>query len=766
MKTSGARWCGQGLLILAAFAALAAAGTGPAAGQAAAATAAQAPAPQAAAPPAGAAEAAEYVATATRLPRAPVFDGKMGDPVWQQAALLKDFTQFEPDNGKPATERTEIRIGYDAEHLYFGVRCFDRQAGKIVATTMLKDGDLSNEDAIEIMLDTFHDRSSAFLFSVNPLNAKIDALIRREGEDINYYWDGLWDSVTSRDADGWTAEIAIPFKTLRFPKAAVQDWGFNVRRFIARKQEDDLWKPMRVVGNTFFEKYKVSRFGELKGMSGIESAGRYQAEPYSLFGYRRDQNHDGREINGGADVKMNVTSQMVLDLTARTDFAEAESDLQQINLTPYKIQYPEKRAFFLEDSNLFYFGDRGPRYEANETFNFFFSRQIGLTPDGTQEVPVIGGAKMSGVIDRLGVGFLNMTTGPLTYTDGSGNRIHVPEANYTVLRLKEDLFENSSIGIIGIDKEAAGDHNVDGGIDWNFGLLPHLSSAGFVAQTETPGLVGFDRAAMADLLYFNGPLRAWSEFADYGRNFNPEVGFLTLSGIRKNTDDLSFFLHPDWGPIHRFTVVNDLDHVANESGPVLSQKWLTEVAMTTRSNAGLAFLSTDDLEALQVPFLVHQGVTIPVGIYRFRDIFIGMNTDYSQPIAFTMWYDNGRYYDGTKLHNLLTVNFRIARGLLLQSTYDRTQVQLHEGNFVDDLAYTSLVYSLTPTMFVRSLVQWLHADNFGANVLFDWTYRPASDFYLVFNNVKDLDPERRDLPFSPVFPGWSITAKLSYGFDF
>jgi Domain of unknown function (DUF5916)/Carbohydrate family 9 binding domain-like len=717
-------------------------------------------------PPAAGPPGAEYVVEPRRLSQRPVIDGKLDDPVWQQATLIAGFTQFEPDNGKPATERTEVRVGYDAEYLYFAVHCYDREPDKIVANTMLKDGDLSNEDSIEIMLDTFHDRSSAFLFSVNPLNAKVDALIRREGEDINYYWDGLWDAATSRDASGWSAEIAIPFKTLRFPSSASQVWGFNVRRFIARRQEDDMWKPMRVVGNTYFEKYKVSRFGELRGLTDIRSAGRYQAVPYGLIKDQHDQNHHGLDGNGGGDLKVNLTSQLVLDLTARTDFAEAESDLQQINLTPFKIQYPEKRAFFLEGSNLFYFGDRGARYEANERFNFFFSRQIGLTPDGTQEVPLYGGAKMTGEAERLGVGFLNLTTAPLTYRDGTGQKVVIPEANYTVLRLKQDVFENSSVGLIGLAKEAAGDHNAGAGLDWNLGLLPHLSSAGFYAQTFTPGLRGDDRAEMADLLYFYGPVRAWTEYAQYGQNFNPEIGFLTRTGIRKSTSDLSFFLHPDWGPVHRLTIVNDFDHITDETGQVLSQIWKSELAVTARDNSGVALLSTSDLEVLRLPFTVHRGVTIPVGEYQFRDIFVGFNSDFSRPISFTAWYDNGRYYDGTKLHNLLALNFRIARGLVLQTTYDRTQVHLREGRFVDDLAYTNLVYSFTPTMFVRGLVQWLRGDNFGGNLLFDWTYRPGSDIYLVWNDVRDLDPQRQDLPFSPVFPGWSLTLKVSHRFDF
>ncbi len=709
---------------------------------------------------------AAWVLEAHRLSAPPAMSGRLDDPVWQQAARITSFTQYEPDNGKPASERTELLVGYDSENLYFGFRCYDREPDKIVAKTLLRDGDQSNEDSVQIYLDTFHDRRNAYLFSVNPLGAQYDALVRQEGEDINVYWDGLWQVATAREATGWSAELVVPFKTLRFPASEVQSWGFNVRRLIARKQEDSFWKPLPY-GMGYFGRYRVSDFGELRGLSGLTTSGRYQAVPFVLGRDSHEQNTRGTHGTAGGDLKVALTTNLIADLTVETDFAEAQADLQQINLTRFKIQYPEKRGFFLEGSNLFYFGDRGVKFEPNERFNFFFSRQIGITADGTQEVPVLGGAKITGKVGGLSVGALNLTTDSLRFVDANGNHAEQPSANYSVVRLKQDISPGSSVGLIALDKEATGDRNRGAGVDWNVGLTDRISSHGFLAKTTTPGLGHDDQAGSMDLLWQQGLFRAWSEYAKYGKDFNPEIGFLTLNGIKKSRSDLTFFLSPGLGGwLHRLTVENNFGHLTDEAGRLISQTWLSELVFFGRHNDGLAVLSTDDVEVLYLPFTIHRGVVLPPGAYRFRNLFLGYGSDYAKPLGATIWYDYGDFYDGTRLHNVLSVVARPARGLSITVTYDRTHVALREGVFTTNLSYADVTYSISPRLFVHTLVQWLRGDNFRANVLLDWTYRPDSDFYLVYNDATDLDPVRRELAVSPVAPGRSLVAKVGYRVDF
>lgn len=709
---------------------------------------------------------ASYVLEVARLSRPPALTGRGDDPVWREATLVSTFTQYEPKEGQPATERTEMRLGYDAENLYFAFYCHDKEAQKIVASTMQRDGDQSTEDHVQLILDTFHDKSSGFLFSVNPVGAMFDAVVRREGEDVNSYWDGLWQAKASRDALGWTAEVAIPFKTLRFPNQQVQVWGFNVERFIARKGERDFWKPLPR-GFGIFGPYRISSFGELHGLTGLPPARGFQALPYALVSGNNEQLQKGISGNGGGDLKMNITSNLTADLTVRTDFAEAESDVEQQNLTPYKIQYPEKRAFFLENTNLFYFGDRGPAYESNERFNFFFSRDIGLTPDGLQEVPILGGLKLSGKLDGLSVGVLDMTTAPLIYIDAAGVKTVQPTTNYTVVRLRQDLWDGSTVGVMGLDKNAVGDHNGGLGVDWELHLFPHLSSAGWMARTDSPGLTKDDNAYSVDLLYQTPNIRAWTEYNLIGYNFNPEIGFLSrLPGYKKSQSDLYYFTYPDIGWVHRFTASEDFDHVTDLSGYVLSQIARTEMLFVGKNNNGVAVLATDDLEVLTAPFNIYKNIWLPTGTYRFSDLFVGFGSDYTHPAAVTTWFQYGDYYDGTRLHTLVSVGAHPIVGFQGTLSWERSEVHLVEGDFITDLVYTDLLYSFTPTLFVRALIQWDKTDNIRVNTLIDWTYRPGSDFYLVYNDIRDLDPARRLEAFDAALPGASLTAKVVYRFDF
>ena len=711
-----------------------------------------------------------YAVQPRRIDTPPVIDGDLSDAVWQQAFLIKDFTQIEPDPGKPATEPTEARIAYDGHALYLGIRCYDSEPARMVAPSLQRDSDLTYDDSIQIILDTFHDRSNAFFFAVNPSGAQVDGVIRREGEDISLDWDGLWTAATRRDAQGWTAEIAIPFKTLRFPKSEPQTWGFNMRRFVTRKTEESFWKPLKPA-YTNFGRYKISDFGVIEGLTGMTSAGRFQAVPYVLARHRR-QDRGGESTTGdaGGDLKALVTSNLTADLTVHTDFAEAEADLQQINFTPYKLLYPEKRQFFLEGANLFFFGDRGKSFFDPDTFQLFFSRQIGLTADGNQAIPILGGAKLTGNLDSgLSVGFLNLTTDELSYRDTQGLRAFAPRTNYTVVRLRQSIGEGDqrTIGLIGLNKDGAGpDSNRTGGVDWQIALTPQLSSAGFLAKTETPGLSGKDYAGSADLLYKSPVIQARTSYTDIGDNFNPEMGFTTRVGVKKSQTELVGYFKPEWGPLHHMSVIQDFNHVVDQSGTLQSQVWLRELTMITVHREGIALLSYDTIQVLTAPLQLHKGVAIPPGEYRFTNYFIGAATDYSRPLGATARYDTGDFYDGTRQEVFLAVIYKPVRGMIATFSVDRNRVRTPHGNFTTDLRYVNLDYSPSTTLLLRALLQRNAGDNFRANVSLAWTYRPGSTIYLVYNDAQDLDTLREASGASPINPGRSFVVKASRRFDF
>ncbi len=711
-----------------------------------------------------------HVVNIHRFSSAPVIDGDLGDPVWQEGNLLTNFIQLEPNLGQPSTQKTEVWMGYDSRNLYLAIRCYDTNPAKLLTGSMRIDADLTNDDNVSIIVDTFHDRRNGYLFSVNPIGAKTDALIRNEGEEINVDWNGLWNAVTRRDAQGWTAEIAIPFKTLRFPNTPEQSWGFNIRRFNPRTQEASFWKPVgRHPGNA--PGYNIAEYGEIKGLTNLGTAGRYQFTPYVIGRDERDFHVRTKDtIDAGGDLKVNITSDVTADLTIHTDFAEVEADQQQVNLERFKLFYPEQRQFFLEGANLFYFGDRPEPFDVPEKFYFFFSRVIGLAEDGRVVIPVTGGAKVTGRAGHTSIGFLNMTTEATNYTDAGGNRIHEPQTNFTVLRLKQQLFGSSTVGLIGLNKQPNGeDHNRGIGFDWDFAFGNRLYTAGYVAQTDTPGVDKRDSAYSGDIVYKSELFRLRHRYTNVGENFNPEMGFLTRAGIIKNhTNLLSTFTLPDDNllRLHKMTLVLDSNHITDQKGNLQTQLTTYEGGFSTLASGGVAFLYYDDIENLTTPLAVAKNAVIPAGHYRFKSLFTGISSGYAHRLGFTFWYHDGGYYGGDRLRTYLSVVYRPFDGLFIAPTYDRVRVDAPWGHFVTQIAQTSVDYSLTPTLLARATLQWREGDNYRGNFMIDWTYRPGSDFFIVYNDVQDLDEIRHDSGFSPLSPGKTIIAKVTRRFDF
>lgn len=709
---------------------------------------------------------AGYAVDIRKLSSAPVLDGKLDDPVWQETGVLGDFIQSNPDEGKPATQKTEVRVGYDTRNLYFGVRCYDTEPEKIIAPVMQRDGDLSVDDSIWIVLDTFHDRRNGFLFVTNPRGTMVDGIVRNEGQESSYEWDGIWQVATSRDAQGWVAEIAIPFKTLRYsPKDLV--WGFNIWRYMARGREESAWRPIRQEWGRF-ARFKVSQYGEIRGLENLEPGGRYSLIPYALA-RNRDLERADRSTQGriGGDFKISLTPELVADLTVNTDFAEAEADQQQINLTRYKLFYPEKRQFFLEAANLFYFGDRITPFDPPQPFRLFNSRQIGLAENGRVEVPILGGAKVSGNVGDVSVGLLNITTDRKRFLDDDGRLTEEPRTNFSVVRVKKEVFPGASLGLIGLNKEPRGSHyNRSVGLDWDLALGSRLSSEGFAAKTYTPGLGGDDRAYSADLIYQGPVVRLGETYKDFGNDFNPEMGFITATGIKRSLTELSAIVTPGWGLMHRVFFVNSFDHITDQSGNVITQLGSFEVGSTARNEAGLALILYDDLENLYAPLEISKGIFLPAGSYRFKHVFVGFASDYTKRVGCTLWYDNGRFYDGRRLRTVVNLILKPVDGLFVAGTWERNDVTLEEGDFISDLAQASVDYNLTTWLTTRMTLQWTKEESFQGNFLIDWAYRPGSHVYLVYNDIRDLDRLRREVGVSPLEPGRSFALKVSQRFDF
>jgi hypothetical protein len=454
-------------------------------------------------------------------------DGVLNEPAWDQVTPATDFRQQEPNEGVPAAERTEVRVLYDDKYLYAGIRAFDSEPDKINARELTRDASFSNDDKIEILLDTYHDRRNAYRFAVNPLGAQQDALITDEGRDVNLSWDAPWLSSGRRDRTGYTVEIAIPLTTLRYTEGAPV-WGFNVARIIRRKNEENLWTSWQ----RSFGLERVSQAGELAGVEGIHRRRLMEFKPYVTSGWKQGVPLIGREgfdsgLHGTAGLevaKIGITPSLTAELTVNPDFGQVEVDQQVINLTRFSVFFPEKRDFFLENSGIFLFG----REESNQ---LFFTRRIGLTEDG-QPVPIDYGAKITGKIGPYNAGFLQVQTRKL----GDENTAPgIPREHFTVARVKRDIFGRSYIGAMFANRQggASADYNRGAGIDTELNFTDHWRLFGFLMGTATPGAHSGFLSGRLDSKYENDLVRFIAVYENIGSNFNPEIGFVERNGIRQ-----------------------------------------------------------------------------------------------------------------------------------------------------------------------------------------------------------------------------------------
>jgi hypothetical protein len=312
-------------------------------------------------------------AEAVRVDAAPRLDGTLNDRLWELAKPITDFRQREPREGEPATEKTEVRILYTRHAVYFGIHCYDSAPGRIVATESRRDVSQDLDDHFEILINSNHDRRSGYVFEINPLGTQSDGLVVEEqtgseGTDFDSGWDGVWISEARIVQDGWTATIEIPYSTLNFTKSKDVIWGLNFKRFVRRKNEEDLWAAYRRT----YGIVKVSEAGELTGITDVGSGRLFVVKPYGLAQYHKQTGQNlAFPLAGGLDVKYGIRSNIVLNLTGNTDFSATDVDQEQFNLTPFPIFIPEKRQFFLENAGIF-------NFDIGDQDQLFFSRQIGI----------------------------------------------------------------------------------------------------------------------------------------------------------------------------------------------------------------------------------------------------------------------------------------------------------------------------------------------------------------------------------------------------
>ena len=706
---------------------------------------------------------------------APEIDGDvLGEAIWDDIVPATGFLQNTPDEGQPASERTEVRIIYTEDTVYFGIVCYVSDPSTIIVSDSRRDSSLNDTDSFQIIIDTYLDKQNGFLFGTNPAGLEYDGQVTNEGQGggrfgggvvrrsgsqqqrgsgggFNVNWDGVWQVSAEISELGWTAEIAIPFRTLRYPSGGVQTWGLNFQRNIRSRNEQSYWAPLP----RQFRLHRLSLAGELQGIE-VPPQRNLKLTPYVLGQALRRTDDTKTTALGdfGADLKYSVTPSMTLDLTYSTDFAQVEVDDQQVNLDRFNLFFPEKRPFFLENAGLFSVGQPGQ-------LEVFFSRRVGIGEGGWQ-IPIFGGGRLSGKVgSNTNVGFLNIQT-------QSVNATGTPSNNFTVARVRQDFQNRSNIGAMFVNRGATGDlagerdYNRSYAVDGRWGIGQTGTVSGFAAQTDTPGLKGDTHAFNMAANYDSERYQLRGGFTEVGPNFNPEVGFYARRGYRRSDASVRTTFRPqnplgilEWYPhASHYTIWNFVTGQQETQYTHLDNgiEWRNGYQVSTGVNL--------TKEGVLEPFEIFPGVTVPVDTYDHAEAIMRFNTNQGAPISFTFRATVGGFFGGDRVQMGPEVSMRTGQTFNAQLSWSRNDIDLPGGAFVANLGTVRLNYSFTTRMFLQALVQYNdRADLWSSNIRFAILSDANTGLFIVYNDTQGLGDVR------PTGAGRTLTIKYSQLFD-
>ena len=694
-----------------------------------------------------------------RVATPPTLDGLLNEEVWRNAPVAGDFLQRDPHEGMAASEQTEVQVLYDSENLYFGVMCSDSQAGGILATELRRDNRFNNDDSFAIILDTFHDHRNSFLFRVNPKGTQYDALITEEGRDVNANWDEKWEVETQVNEEGWSAEIKIPLKSIRYSTALENPtFGIDFERVIRRKNEFDRWNNY----SRNFRFNQVSQAGHLAGMEELEVALRVRIKPYVSSLVRR-HGEEERTTNflgdvGLEDLKYRVSSSLTMELTANTDFAQTEVDNQIINFDRIPTFFPEKREFFLEGAGIYEFRDFGSlRGEGTGDVRLYHSRRIGLSEDG-RTVPVLVGAKLTGKVgEKFTLGLLE------AQTDDFQDR---PGDNFAVFRLKRDLLSRSSVGVLFTNRQAeGGDYNRVVGIDKNLILFEHLNIAGMLAHSFTDGV--------ADRTWIKAVGGGWQDdllntgfaYTIIEENFTTDLGFLPRRGVKKYGPYFFVSPRPDSQIIRQFRFGVRYDHYRNLDDNSLNHDRYHFAASTTFQNGSSIRVSPHcRTERFDEPEMLPGGLEVSPGRYNWCYLPVMYSFDPSGKVSGSFQYRYEKdYYGKGGRRQTWEINPVVKFGshFSAEIDYSLNRIQLSGGEPVNTHQVNNKFnLALSRKLLASTIVQYnSDRDRFGVNFRLNYIYRPGDDLFIVYNEFQDRRHPITDIDRSLIF-------KLTHSFDF
>jgi hypothetical protein len=715
------------------------------------------------------ASAAANVATAVKVPTAPTLDGDvLGDEAWANAVPIGSFTQEQPNEGQPSSERTEVRVIFTGDTLYIGAVMYDSDPSGIIVSDARRDAPMDDTDSFQMIVDTYRDRQNGFVFGTNPAGIEYDGQVTNEGQGggglgfgsmqsggsgsgFNINWDGSWTVRTRTTDQGWSAEFAIPFRTLRYPSSESQTWGINFQRNIRRKNERTYWAPIP----RQFNLYRLSLAGSITGVQ-TPPLRNFRITPYALgnvFASGEKPVASDTDYDFGGDVKYSLTPSLTLDATVNTDFAQVEVDDQQVNLDRFTLFFPEKRPFFLENAGFFSVGNPGE-------VDLFFSRRIGIGDSG-QSIPILGGGRVSGKAGKFNVGLLNMQTSDYNDT--------VASTNFSVARVSRDLPNRSSIGAIFTNRQATGDLAGDNeygrtfGVDGKIGIGMTTVVSGFAARTETPGV---DDSEHAYNIRSQTNRPQWDlnfGFQEVGEGFNPAIGFYSRRGYRKPDAMLMTRFRPgDFLNLQEIRPHTSYRGFWGLDGFHETGFWHVDSHWQFRDSTEVHTGMNITREGVRTPFEIFPGVFVPPGTYDHAEAQLVAMSNQGAPFSVQMRVTAGGFFGGDRLALNPTIKFRASDALTTELNYQRNDIKLPWGDFVTNLVRTRVSYSFSPRIFTQALVQYNdRADLWSMNFRFGWLQAANTGLFVVYTDTRGLydlfdRPERTDR---------SLIVKYSYMLD-
>ena len=689
----------------------------------------------------------------------------LGELLWKSVNPIKELRQIKPSYGALASEKTEIRLAYTLKTLYVAVVCYDSAPDQIVVSDSRRDADLSDDDSFLFIIDTYNDQQNGFLFGTNADGMEYDAQIDNEGEGnfsanrqqggvvggTNINWDASWEVKTEKGDYGWSAEFAIPLRSIRFNGGENKTWGINFQRNISKRSETAYWANLPLG----FDIKRLSLAGKMHGLN-LKSPKNLKVIPYGLV-QSIQNNHPPKNNSSktaiGGDIKYSLTPGLTLDMTYNTDFAQVEVDEQQVNLDRFNLFFPEKRPFFLENAGQFSVGSPGE-------VDLFFSRRIGIGTNGSL-VPIIGGSRVSGKIGQTNVGLLSMFTDEVPNEETGA--VDIIKNNYSVARVNHDFAaKRSSIGGVFVNRSGIGndlDYNRVFAMDGKLGIGKKAQLSGYVSKSNTPGITKSDHAFNFLAVYnWNGwNLRAG--YTEVGEGFNPEVGFLLRSAFKKP----EFLIFKQWRPKNTGKLLEVRPHVSyrgywnfqntHETGFLhVDNHWVWESGFEIHT--GINFTK----ETVLTPFPISK-VSVSAGEYNHQELQLVLMSNANRKFYFQTRTVIGGYFGGNRISSTNKATFRLGDKFNTEGVLNYNRLQLPNGDANVFITGARLAYSFTPRMFLQSLVQYNNVSNItSVNARFGWLRSANTGLFVVINIIKDTD-------YLDALNNQSITIKYSHQFD-